>query len=125
MKSGDAAGLLHDRDVLAYYGDPALAARMDKRPSAYDQTLVKEGDTYTLTVTGRRGKDTFKPVNTNGSQRGGRPVIHFLPQRITGSKKVEILSGAEWSPVITDDFILVPNPGKGKGLKVKFRVVVK
>ncbi|MCP5536999.1 MAG: hypothetical protein H7A51_12305 [Akkermansiaceae bacterium] len=118
----DFSGLLHDRDVLAYYGDPALEAKMDQRPCAYDQTLVQEGDVYTLTVAGRRWKDTFKPVNTNGSQRGGRPVIQFLPERIKGLKKVEVISGAEFSPVITDDFILVPNPGKGEGFEVKFRV---
>ena len=130
VKSNDAAGLLHDRDVLAYYGDPALVARMDKRSCAYDQTLSKEGDTYTLTVTGRRGKDTFKPINTNGSQRGGRPIVQFFAERMRGMKKVEIIAGTQWSPVITDDFILVPNPGKGEGvgkgeeLKVKFRVVI-
>ncbi len=123
VKSSAASGLLHDRDVLAYYGDPALAARMNKRPCTYDQTLAKDGDIYTLTVTGRRGKDSFKPINTNGSQRGGRPVIHFFPERMNGAKKAAILAGSEWSPVITDDFILVPNPGKGESLVVKFRVV--
>jgi len=115
----DFAGLLHDRDTLAYYGDPALDARMAPRPCAYDQKLERQGDVYTLTVTGRRGERSFAPVNTNGSQRGGRPVVAFLPERIG---QAEVLEGAEWAPVIADDFILVPNPGKGTGFVVKFRV---
>ena len=47
------------------------------------------------------------PINTNGSQRGGRPIVHWLPHRV---KDVEILEGAELNPVVADDFILVPNP---------------
>ncbi len=46
----DRAGLLHDRDVLACYGDPALDARMHARPCAYDQALACTGDVWTLTV---------------------------------------------------------------------------
>ena len=115
---GDHAGLLHDRDVLSYYGDPALEARMKPRPCTYDQSLECCDGHYTLTVTGRRGQQSFAPVNTNGSQRGGRPIVQFLPHRITG---VELLEGAGWSPVITDDFILVPNPGKGERLRVRFK----
>lgn len=115
---GDVAGLLHDRDVVAYYGDPALEARMATLPRAYDQTLTKDGDIYTLTITGNRGEKSFAPVNMNGSQRGGRPIIEFLPQRIGDA---EILEGAEWTPVVADDFILIPNPGKGERMEVKFR----
>jgi zinc protease len=118
VNAGDAPGLLHDRDVVAYYGDPALQARMKPGACAYEQELTKEGKVYTLTVTGMRGAESFEPVNRNGSQRGGRPVVESLPERIG---KVEVLEGAEWSPVIADDFILVPNPGKGERMVVKFR----
>lgn len=116
----DRAGLLHDRDVLACYGDPALNARMHPRPCAYDQVLVLDcaDDVWTLTVTGRRGARSFAPVDTNGSQRGGRPIVQFLPHRIQAP---ELLEGAACSPLITDDFILVPNPGTGDRLQIKFR----
>ena len=53
------------------------------------------------------GKDSFKPVNTNGSQRGWRPIVELLPHRI---KNVEIVVGEDLNPVVTDDFILIPNP---------------
>jgi hypothetical protein len=46
-------------------------------------------------------------VNTNGSQRGGRPIVAFLPRRLAA---VEIVAGNEWKPVVTDDFVLVPLP---------------
>ena len=58
-------------------------------------------------------------MNTNGSQRGGRPIVAYLPQRV---KDIRIVEGTELNPVITDDFILVPNPGSSDGgaLKVVF-----
>jgi hypothetical protein len=119
VTAGDLAGLLHDRDVVGYYGDPALVARMKPRPCAYDQELVIGDGVYTLTVTGRRGETSFAPVNRNGSQRGKRPIVAFLPERVG---EIELIEGEEWSPVITDDFILVPNPGEG--VKVVFRARV-
>jgi zinc protease len=92
-----------DLDVVAFYGDPKWSAKMVEMPGYYE---IKDG-TYTLTITPRRGEDSFKAVNTNGSERGGRPMVQFLPDRI---KDVEILAGADLKPVITDDFILIPNP---------------
>lgn len=110
--AGEIRGLRYDRDVVAFYGDPKWSAKMAKMPKYYDQKLeISDGvygdGVYTLTITPNRGKVSFKPVNTNGSQRGGRPIIQFLPYRI---KDVEILSGQDLDPVVTDDFVLVPNP---------------
>jgi arylsulfatase A-like enzyme len=102
----DSRGLLWDRDTVAFYGDPAWQARMAPMDKAYDQQLTVDGDVYTLTITPRRGEDSFKPVNTNGAQRGGRPIIVLLDHRITN---VEIIAGTDLNPVITDDFILIPN----------------
>jgi len=100
-------GLAFDRDVVAFYGDPKWSARMAERPKYYDQELEIKGDIYTLTITPNRGEDSFEPVNTNGSQRGWRPMVQFLPHRV---RDVKILAGEDLRPVVTDDFILVPNP---------------
>ena len=100
-------GLLHDRDVVAFYGDPAWAARMADAPKAYDQTLSEKDGTFTFEVLPRRGDKSFAPVNTIGSQRGGRPFVQFLPRRVG---KVRIVEGQDLKPVVTDDFVLVPNP---------------
>jgi len=119
LTTGDAVGLVYDRDVVAFYGDPAWPARMAELPKAYDQTLTRTGDKYTLEIKPRRGADSFRPINTNGSQRGGRPFVAFLPDRVTG---VRIVEGADLDPLITDDFILVPNPRACDPAK-RYRVV--
>ncbi len=100
-------GLLFDRDVLAFYGDPKWEARLADAPRAYEQQLKIEGDRYTFTVIPQRGADSFQPVNTNGSQRGWRPIIHFLPHRVT---EIRVLEGHDLQTVVTDDFVLIPNP---------------
>lgn len=96
-----------DLDVVAFYGDPKWSAKMAELPTYYDQELDIQDGTYTLTITPNRGEDSFKPVNTNGAERGWRPIVQFLPHRI---KDVEIVAGGDLNPVIADDFILVPNP---------------
>jgi len=106
-----AGGLLFDRDVVAFYGDPAWRATMSAAPErkpAYGQKLEETDGVFTFTITPNRGSDSFKPVNTNGAQRGLRPVVQWLPQRIGAA---EILEGAEFNPEISDDFILVPHDG--------------
>jgi len=114
-------GLLYDRDVLAFYGDPAWEARMKPGECAWDQVLTEKGGRYTLLITPRRGEKSFLPINTNGSQRGGRPIVALLPHRV---KDVRLLEGQDLKPVVTDDFLLVPLPDKcelGRVYKVVFQ----
>ncbi|MCS5680095.1 MAG: hypothetical protein NZ603_09375 [Acidimicrobiales bacterium] len=116
----DDQGLAFDRDVLAFYGDPAWEARMAPGPLQFDQTLTEKDGVFTLTVTPRDGPRSFAPVNTNGSQRGGRPIVQFLPQRLAD---MELVTGEQWRPVITDTFILVPlpPPSQAEPVVVTFR----
>ncbi len=107
LKAVDSRGLLWDRDTVAFYGDPAWTARMAERPKAYGQKLTVDGNNYTLTITPRRGSDSFKPVNTNGAQRGWRPIVQLLDHRI---QDVTITAGQDLQPIVTDDFVLIPNP---------------
>jgi zinc protease len=107
LTDSDSRGLLWDRDTVAFYGDPAWCARMATMPKAYDQKLTIEDNVYTLTFTPQRGSESFEPVNTNGSQRGWRPILELLDHRIGN---IKIIKGADLQPVVTDDFILVPNP---------------
>jgi zinc protease len=100
-------GLLYDRDVVALYGDPAWEARLADGPLSYGQSLQVEGDTYTFTIEPKLAEKSFAPVNTNGSQRGGRPFVAFFPHRVRDAK---IIDGGDLKPVVTDNFILVPNP---------------
>ncbi|MCC7376673.1 MAG: hypothetical protein IT581_18585 [Verrucomicrobiales bacterium] len=107
LATKDGFGLLYDRDFQAFYGDPAWDARLAPGPCRWKQALRREGDEFVFEVHPLRAAETFAPVSTNGSQRGGRPVIQFFTDRIG---KATVTAGAEWNPVITDDFILVPAP---------------
>lgn len=103
----DSRGLLWDRDTVAFYGDPAWTARMAPMQKAYGQKLSIEDNVYTLTITPQRSSDSFKPVNINGAQRGWRPIVELLDHRISD---VKIIHGNDLNPVVTDDFVLIPNP---------------
>jgi zinc protease len=121
LTAEDGLGLLYDRDVLAFYGDPAWQARMAKMDLAWDQKLTEKDGVWTFEIKPNFGAKTFEPINTNGSQRGGRPIIEYLPSRI---KAARVLEGAELNPVITENFILIPNPREcqpGRPYRVVFR----
>ncbi|MBI3099910.1 MAG: serine/threonine protein kinase [Planctomycetes bacterium] len=102
----DNLGLLWDRDTVAFYGDPAWEARVEKaREAPYDQVLVDADGTSTFTITSR----TDKPWE--------RPAAAFLPYRV---RNVKLSAGIA---LVTDDFILVPPPERvtiGEVFKVVF-----
>ena len=119
----DGLGLLYDRDVLAFYGDPAWEARLAPSPLAWDQTLTEKGGVWTFTVRPAIGARSFLSVNPNGSQRGGRPLVQYLPRRV---KVTGFLEGADLAPLVNDKFILLPNPGlcqPGRVYRVVFQAV--
>ncbi len=121
LSSHDGRGLLFDRDVLAFYGDPAWEARMAPGTKAWEQKLTIAAGVYTLSVTPNRGEKTFEPINTNGSQRGWRPIVELLPHRV---KNVRLLTGQDLRPLVTDNFVLIPNPRKcepGRPYRVVFQ----
>ncbi len=119
LRETDGRGLRFDRDTVAFYGDPAWVARMADGPLGWEQALSETDGLWTFTVQPTRGEGSFRPVNLNGSQRGGRPFIQFLPHRI---QNVRVIAGAEWEPVVTDDFILVPRPSDpARPVRVLFR----
>lgn len=120
LTAQDAQGLLFDRDVVTFYGDPAWQARLAPGPLQWKQTWSQSATGGSLEILPQAGAATFRPVNTNGSQRGGRPIIQFFEQRIDPASVV-ITEGAGLKPVITDDFLLVPLPtGETGDLKVVF-----
>ena len=117
----DGLGLLYDRDALAFYGDPAWAARLAPSPTAWEQHLSLTNGLWTFEIHPERGEQSFTAGDTNGSQRGGRPVVQLLAEPLDN---IQIVEGQALKPVITSRFILVPNPGKcdpAKTCRVTFR----
>jgi hypothetical protein len=122
LTANDARGLLYDRDTVAFYGDPAWEARLAQGSTAWDQTLTEKDGLWTFEIKPNLGSKTFEPVNKNGSQRGGRPMVAFLPRRL---QRVQVVEGAEWKPVITETLVLVPNPGEvdpARKCRIVFRI---
>lgn len=105
----DANGLLFDRDVVAFYGDPAWDARMAPGKLQWQQTWRQDADGASLEIKPLAGAATFATVSKNGSQRGGRPIVQFFDHRIDPASVV-ITAGAAFKPLIMDDFMLIPLP---------------
>jgi len=96
----DASGMLFDRDVVAFYGDPALRVLLDasKVPAGAAVSLVKERGRYVLSVTTSGAK---------GSARADCPLCLWLPERLSD---IHVLAGREFEPLVTNDFIMIMKP---------------
>ncbi|MBN1846651.1 MAG: hypothetical protein JW810_13280 [Sedimentisphaerales bacterium] len=91
-------GLRGDRDVVVLYGDPAWQARLPRRTLPWQQMLVERDGVYTFTITANQKGDW-----------DNRPVVHLLPHRV---KNIQVMEGAAYQPVITDNFILLDMTGE-------------
>ncbi len=120
----DLQGLLFDRDVVVFYGDPAWQAKMAEGTCSWKQELVEKDGSYEFTVTPALGSRSFSKVNKNGAQRGGRPIIQFLPHRIEVTS-LKLTSGADRNPVVTDDFILLPLPRESETTPITVKFTAK
>ncbi len=108
-ENGELAGLLWDRDTVAFYGDPAWSVRMPASESSWE---------HTLTFTNGHGR--FEIATTRAGQWGDRPVIALLPVRL---RNITITNGTNHNPVVTDNFILLPLTGAftaGERIVVEF-----
>lgn len=108
--SQDAVGYSFDRDVVAFYGDPAWEARLDaSRVSAPISTkLSHDGNTWKFEVTALADTEAH------------RAVAHWLPQRVQSPTLKE---GQDLKPILTDNFVYIPaTPAmkKGQTLSVVF-----
>jgi hypothetical protein len=106
--AGDRRGLEFDRDMTIFYGDPHWDARLAPGPLRWTETLttLPSGEVEWV-IEPTAGPRTFVPVDTNGSQRGGRPLVAFLPRHAAGW---EVVAGPA-RVLAADDFVVLPNPG--------------
>lgn len=117
LSAMDRKGLLFDRDRVAFYGDPAWSACMAPQALPFSQKLMQTDDTITLEIQPLEGEKSYEAIDTNGSQRGGRPFIAFLAKRIDPKKWS---TDANSQAVLADDFVLLPRPAAGaKALPIR------
>lgn len=101
----DAMGLLYDRDVVAFYGDPAWSATLSEQHASSPYSITWQSEKqFTITA---------------NSDREGRCAVWF-PSAATG----ENATGCDAPDAIfTDDFILFPKLSlrRGESLTVTIR----
>ncbi|MBP7275224.1 MAG: hypothetical protein KBA51_03365 [Kiritimatiellae bacterium] len=101
----DESGMLWDRDVVAFYGDPAHRVFLDgsKQPPGVGFRLRSEQTRHALDVA----------IAPECKVTGGWLALYFS-KRIPG--RIEVISGAEYEPLITENFIVLRKadytPGK-------------
>lgn len=93
----DASGMLWDRDVVAFYGDPALEVRAGS--SSPLETAVSAADPHRLTVRDPQSGSTD-------------PICLWRPATLKGTR---ILSGAATNSVVTDTFLILRTPAWKSG----------
>ena len=98
--SSKAMGLFWDRDAVVFYGDPAWKAVYPVCEKAWNYTLETNAGRVTLTVTTHQA-----------GKWPNRPILIFLPDRF---ENIELVSGHELKPTLTDNFILLPLVGDYK-----------
>ncbi len=106
--SKDALGLTHDRDVVAFYGDPAWRAGFAKpEHPEYEMTFVKS-----------TAEQTVLRVSNPGNKEWKGNVFAMLPVRMADPKCDE----AADTVTVADDFVLlhelVLKPGEEKVLTI-------
>jgi hypothetical protein len=95
----DELGMLWDRDTVVLWGDPAWDARCKPiKEYQWEQTLKREGNQFTLTVT------------PNQDGKIGR-VFAFLPRAMGPAT---VTQGAQLKPVVGAWFVMVPEVGDVK-----------
>lgn len=112
-------GLLWDRDTVAFYGDPAWEARLQMQDSVWTQKLTSRFGLYTFTLT--PNQDDLAPVISGQHASQGRPPMALFDKRL---KNIRLIMGAEFEPLITENFLLVGRTGqlkKGQSIRIVFR----
>lgn len=117
IPTNDHIGFIHDRDVLAYYGDPKWDARLQEIPEENDFTVTSEvkGKKCIVTIT---TKENFSLERMKGDHFKEEHVLdlpfsYFFPQRL---KNPRLAPGQHWQAAVDENFLLVYNadfePGK-------------
>ncbi len=108
MRDKDESGMLWDRDVVAFYGDPAMRVMLDgqKQPAGVAFGLSSKESAHSLNVT----------IAPECKVKGGWIALYF-PKRIPGP--IKVTAGAEYEPLITENFIVLRKADYTPGRKYR------
>ena len=105
----DQMGFVHDRDVLAFYGDPAWNVKLQTAgPGGYEVAFKVKGKKCVVTITTNEHFD-------GALMKGGKmkqvhvadiPFAYYFPQRIGNPC---LAGGQDWEIAVGEDFLLVYN----------------
>lgn len=110
IPDNDQLGFLHDRDVLAYYGDPKWDARLQEIPEESDYTVTSEikGQKCIITITtsGNFSLERMKGDKFKQEHVLDLPFSYFFPERLDNPR---LTAGQKWSVALDENFLLIYN----------------
>lgn len=110
IPDNDQLGFLHDRDVLAYYGDPKWDARLLEIPEESDYTVTSgikgQKCIITITTSGNFSLERMKGDKFKQEHVLDLPFSYFFPERLNNPR---LTTGQKWSVALDENFLLIYN----------------
>ncbi|MDO5522864.1 MAG: hypothetical protein Q4G48_02330, partial [Bacteroidia bacterium] len=107
----DQFGFFHDRDVLAYYGDPAWNVRLQELPEENDFSVTQQikGNKCTITITTKPNFDLKRMMGDDFKKEHvlDIPFSYFFPERL---KNPRLAGNQIWKAALDENFMLIYNP---------------
>ena len=107
----DLIGFWHDRDVLAYYGDPKWEVRLQEVPGETDFTVTSKvkGKKCIITI---NTKENFSLERMKGDKFKQEHVLdlpfsYFFPTRLNNPR---LAAGQDWKAAVDENFLIIYNP---------------
>lgn len=107
----DQIGFWHDRDVLAYYGDPKWDVRLQKISKENDYTVSSKikGTKCIVTIKTKKNFSLERMIGDKFKQEHvlDIPFSYFFPKRL---KNPRLANGQEWDGIVDENFLIIYNP---------------
>lgn len=108
--TNDQVGFLHDRDVLAFYGDPKWDVRLQEVKGETDFTVTSEIKgkkcVVTITTTADFSVERMKGGGFKQEHALDLPFSYFFPERLNNPR---LSAGQPWKVALDENFLLIYN----------------